>query len=1189
MSIRFLSCLLFLVLLPAIMFAQSDRGMITGTVSDAVGAMVPGAHVTATNLSTNVHYRGTTTDSGEYAILSLPVGPYKLAVESEGFKTAVQENVRVTAGATVRIEVKLEVGTVQQSIEVSAQSTQLATDNAKAQNAMSNKLIEGLPTVVMGTLRSPFTLASMTAGVNGGAGSATEIYGSDLRIGGGQQASWAVLLDGTSANTNRGGSTLWAAVNTPSLDAITEFTIDTNGFKAEFGRAGGGMISFVSKSGTNEYHGTAYDFVRNTAFDARGFFNRSVPTYKQNDFGGTVGGPVRIPKLYNGKDKAFFFVSYEGFRNRVGAVTSPVALPPTEFYKGDLHNAVASTKSADGRNIPYTVYDPATTVYDPVGKSYNRQPFAGNMIPQSRFDPMSKRILNIAEQTLSSGLRTDLAPGTWEYWQQNYYQSGSSINPNDKFSIKGDYLLTDGNRLSGYFGYSNKHTAPGPDGFVGIPGILNSTNTTADKSFVWRGSLDSTLTPRLQNRVYFGVNRFHDENYPLAYGKQGDLCLQNVGECNTLPTISTGNFAQWGGVGFNGSDNPVLTINDDITWTHGKHIFKAGAMYEYSSYAGGGQQSISGNVGFGSGYTALPNTDYTGLGFASFLLGYASSASTMSNRWIDMQWPYHAYFFQDDWRVAPRLTLNLGLRYEYNSPPRIGEDHCSSFDSTMPNPGADGRLGALVFCGYGDGRIGSHHIAPGWYKGFGPRLGFSWNPQNKTVIRGGAGTSYAPLVTANGTAHWAGFVNSPSWSDQTGGITPVILLSQGMPEWTRPPFIDPTFSNNQGTDTYNGTDSSRLPEMWNWNLNIQREIKGDILIEAGYSGMAGTHLVSSMLNLNQPNINTLPVSIFTQAGRNLLNTAFNNSNQVLQQAGFTKPYANFPGNYSLAQSLRPYPQYTGITTGSAGADHSGHSSYHALTIKATRRYGANFVLDASYVLSKMLTDSDTSWGNGSAAMDQFNRRLDKALASSDRTHQVKVNYVYELPIGPGKHWVTKGIQSAVLGGWRIGAVQEYSSGVPMGFSGAYGFPLVGNRPTITTYEGWRAPTKGDSFDPGADRYFQTNTMANWPTTGGLTGDTPVIIQEGWFPVQPRDRLGNMTRNNPKMRNFPLYNENISLAKTFTFTERRRELDLRFEAYNVFNRTQFGTPNTNLGDANFGMVTSQANTPRTMQFAAKFIW
>jgi hypothetical protein len=232
----------------------------------------------------------------------------------------------------------------------------------------------------------------------------------------------------------------------------------------------------------------------------------------------------------------------------------------------------------------------------------------------------------------------------------------------------------------------------------------------------------------------------------------------------------------------------------------------------------------------------------------------------------------------------------------------------------------------------------------------------------------------------------------------------------------------------------------------------------------------------------------------------------------------------------------------------------------------------------------MFTDSDSVWGSG-AALDHYNRRLEKALSAYDRTHEAKVNYVYDLPIGPGKHFLKHGIVSQVIGGWRIGSVQRYASGTPIAFTGAFAFPIIGNRPYITTYDNWRAPTKGDKFDPNVDRYFKT------PTTASFAGDVPTITSQGFFPLQPHDRIGNMTRNNPKMRNFPLYNENVSLAKTFTMsTEHRRTADVRFEAFNVLNRTQFGTPNTNLNDAaNLGLVRTQANTARRMQFALKVNW
>src|SRR6266404_2652576 len=261
-------------LFAAALSAQSDRGTITGTVSDAGGLMIAGVAITATHTDTSTQFKTTTNPSGEFNLVSLPVGAYRVVLKMEGFRTSIRDNVTLEAGGTARLDTKLEVGAVQQTIEVSAHSSQLQADDAKVLNSISDRLIEGLPTVVSGNMRSPFDLAGITAGVNGG--------DQDFRIGGGQEGAFGVTLDGASGATNRAGSTLWAAVNAPSLEAITEFAVETNGFKAEFGRGGGGVITFVSKSGTNQYHGNAFDFIRNDAFDARGFFNltaRMDPTF----------------------------------------------------------------------------------------------------------------------------------------------------------------------------------------------------------------------------------------------------------------------------------------------------------------------------------------------------------------------------------------------------------------------------------------------------------------------------------------------------------------------------------------------------------------------------------------------------------------------------------------------------------------------------------------------------------------------------------------------------------------------------------------------------------------------------------------------------------------------------------------------------------------------------------------------
>jgi hypothetical protein len=553
-----------------------------------------------------------------------------------------------------------------------------------------------------------------------------------------------------------------------------------------------------------------------------------------------------------------------------------------------------------------------------------------------------------------------------------------------------------------------------------------------------------------------------------------------------------------------------------------------------------------------------------------------------------MRWAYNAMYFQDDWRITPRLTLNIGVRYEFNLSARNDSGQCADFSPTTPNPQAGGRLGALVFCGEGEGRSGDSVIPPGWYGGVGPRLGFSWSPTRfkNTVIRGGVGASYAPVKSVSGSAHFQGFAQILTFPDQTGGLTPVMQLSKGMPPWNVPPFIDPAFANNGSVDWWQGREANRLPEMWNWNLSIQRQLPGKWVLDTAYAAMAGTHLQANLLNYDQVNINTLPdkLNVFTNSGRSLLSTAFNNANKLVQNAGFSVPYASFPITSSLAQSLRPFPQYTAVSTANGG-DHSGHSSYHSLLIKFNRRYGSGLLVDGSYVFSKSLTDSDSAWGSG-VAIDMYNRRLEKSLSFFDRTHELKLNWVYDLPIGKGKPYVNHGILARVVGGWRAGAVQRYASGVPMPLTGAFGFPTgtIGNRPYIATYDDWRPALKGDKFDPNVDRYIKAPTLANW------NGDVATITSQGFFPLQPRNQIGNMTRTNPKLRDFPQFNENVTLSKTIVFgKDNRREVDLRFEGYNVLNRTLFGTANEGIGSTNLGLVTTQANTARALQMAAKFIW
>src|ERR1022692_2633115 len=532
------------------LLAQGDRGVITGTVTDPGGAVVPGAQITATQGSTNASYKVKTSTTGDYTVPGLPVGTYQLKVEVPGFKSHVTDRIMVGPGEEIRVDVKLDIGTAQQTVEVSAAAQVVQTENARVSTMVNSTLVDALPVQVNGNSRSPFDLASYTAEVNG-AGT--------FRIGGGTDTV-GITLDGSSLAGNKIGSDAGsggaAAMNSPSVEALTEFTVEASGFKAENGHASGGTLSFVSKSGTNQFHGSAFEFLRNQDFDAKGFFNSVIPIYKQNNFGVTAGGPVYLPKLYNGKNKTFFFASYEGFRNRVGAGNgSFFSVPPPAFYKGDLSQWV------NGSGQLYQIYDPGSQTQLANG-TYQRTPFANNQIPQSRFDPTIVPILNYVSTILQPN-RPGIVPGTFGYVNNNYFNNtGTSIAPNNRWSAKIDQTLGSKHHISYLMNRYWDLSTYGPAGPVGLSAPLGTGTFGYNKTQVYRANWDWTISPTLLNRFYGGCDWFREDHtqgeateagsllaeglnvlVPAGTWKSKGICLPGFILCSNFPIISTGDFS----------------------------------------------------------------------------------------------------------------------------------------------------------------------------------------------------------------------------------------------------------------------------------------------------------------------------------------------------------------------------------------------------------------------------------------------------------------------------------------------------------------------------------------------------------------------------------------------------------------------------------------------------------------------
>jgi hypothetical protein len=1163
------------------LFAQSERGTISGTIRDSTGAVIPGAKITVTNPATGVAINLTSNDVGEYTIPNLPVGAYNVKVEKEGFRASILNGLQVDAATNVRADITLEVGQATQAVEVQASAVQLQTEDAKTSVTINQHLVDELPLVVGGSVRSPFDLATLTPESKTGGGDA------GFALGGGQAAAYQATLDGVSVDTSRALQKTWVTSNAPSVEALTEFTVDTNGFKAESSHAGGGVMTFVTKSGTNNFHGSAYEFLRNTDFDANDWFSnragRARQIYKQNDFGFTFGGPVWIPKIYRGRNKTFFFFSLEGFRNRNGASNVTATIPTPEMYDGDFSKWV----DAKGNVIP--VYDPTTQVTAANG-TVTRAQFTNNKIPKDLFNAASVQALGVFQ---TSGKLVPNAPtaiqGTQGYVSNNYIiASGSNVQPVDKRSIKGDHVFNEKHRISGYYGFDRESITPGPEGPLTLPGLYSNNNDLQQATDVVRFSWDWSFSPTKLNHFYAGGNNWRqDHKPPQEYigNWKSKFCMVNVPDCNdNLVQLNFSSYTQWGGQADNGSENTVYAYNDDFTWIKGAHTIKFGGMYQLNHYNGFGRQCEAGCATFSyleTGKPAVTDPLQGGNAFASFLLGYADNGQIDTVRFIGQQFYYYGGYIQDDWHVKRNLVVNLGLRWDTNTPPTGLNDRWADFSPTTPNPAAGGRPGAVLFAGSGTGRVGTRTLADPWFAGWGPRLGFAYSWNDKTVIRGSYGRFFGQLMSVTGSTHNMGFTLTQSFPNQTNGLQPTYLFSQGMPPWTAPPFINPSVSNGSTVSWFQGHETTRLPETNNFNFSLQRQLTGSMLVEVSYNAVIGSHLQTQLLDVNQDN-----PSYLTAFGTIQQSTAVLTSNvgsATANAAGITAPYPGFTG--TVKQALRPFPQYGTIQTFEGQGDHSGHSAYHAAILRFEKRYSHGITFQASYVFSKILTDADSYWGNNTTsggngcclAADQYNRRLEKAIGQFDQTHNFKAGFVLESPFGKGKPYMNHGVGGWLLGNWGLNGVLTYGSGQPVGITSTYVLPLYANTngrstPYVTSLTGWQ-PNWGGKFDPTINNFF-------------------VPFKTGPFPDQglntPLNGFGNVTRYNALVRQFPALNENLAIARSFPIHESIR-LQFRAEAFNIFNRTRFGTGSTSMQDPNFGHLTSSGdllNSPRQLQLALK---
>jgi hypothetical protein len=1141
---------LVIFFLAAACFAQ-DRGTITGVVTDAAGAAVPGATVKGTNPATGQTQTSSTNGEGTFNFLYLPVGKYTVTAEKAGFRTAEAANISVNVSTTVRVDLKLEVGETSEKIEVSAVAPVVVTERSDLGTVVTTKTIIDLPLSLSGGLRDNLAFAILTPGtVLSSPGD-----NNSLRIGGGLSAGASLLLDGAESNSERRNDAGFQAVST---DAIAEFKVISNGYSAEFGRTANGIINFTTKSGTNELHGSAFEYFRNDKLNARQFFSATRTVVRQNDFGGTVGGPIFVPKIYDGRNKAFFFVSYEKSIQRSGSPSALVSIPPEALRRGDF----SQWKDGSGNLIP--IYDPATTRV--VGNAIVRDQFPGNIIPPSRISPVA------------STLNKYLPPTELSTLFNNVHQVGNGGSDQRVYSIKGDYAITSNSRVNGLF---SQQQFSSPDSIGPFPGPLADGFNSAGKNKYYRLNHDQVITPTLLNHLTFGWNkRDVIEYFPERYYQipEADRKLIEIPGSSTTsgtsnrrppPRYQIGDGYQELGFWIDTlSPSRTWNVNEQLAWIKGKHSVKFGFTFLRQDYTRVDCNGCTGEANFNRATTGLAGASgQTGSAYAAFLLGLPSAGNYHFPGEFSFGEPYYAWFVQDDWKVSRKLTLNLGLRYELPFAKKEKESRVSNLCMTCPNPAAGGIPGALVFAGNGPGRTGDASFLGLRKDAWGPRAGFAYEAAHNLVIRGAAAVFYvAEREGGNADRAELGFGGNATFSSPDGGVSPAFILANGFPSFPKPPNLDPGLGLF-GTVPFAARYAGLAPKMYDWNFTLEKGLGANTVLRASYHATIGVSLLSNRENLNQvdPKYLALGQSLFLPV-----------SSDAAQAAGVKPPWAAFPGTRSVAQALRPFPQYTGFDH-DVDADTTGHSTYHALSISADHRYNNGLWFMTSYTFSKLISNVQGEnpglggfVGNGdTGTQNAYDRRADKAISNQDVPHHVVLAYSYELPVGKGKKLLgnSNAVAQAVLGDWKLSAIHNYQSGYPMRVTSNQNIGLFSGTIRANIVAGQPLLNPAFTGDPNTARYI--NTAA--------------------FSRPPNFTFGNSGAMLGGLRSPALRSEDVTLGKEFPLFKEGQKLEFKASAFNIGNRVQFGDINNSVESPDFGRITSQKNRAREIQLSLRLVF
>jgi len=1138
--------LIFLFMSAVAVQAQTASGTITGTVTDASGAVVTGAQVLVRSRSTGLSYDAQTLKDGTYTVPLLPVGNYEVTVTAPGFQAFRQNLATLDVAQRLRIDVSLVVGAATETVTVAGGQPPLQSEESSLGNVMEEHSIKELPL----NGRQPFTLALLVPGVqtisrgsNGFADASNQGF-SMLKINGGSTLGNQFLLDGAMDTL----PTINEVSVVPMVDSIAEFRVMTNTLPAEFGQTSGGVINLATKTGTSQLHGTAYEFLRNDALNAINRFavatatSPKKPKLRYNQYGGTIGGPVVIPKLYNGRNKTFFFFGYEQWHER-SAVLSTASVPTALQRTGDFSQTVNAT------NTRIRIYDPATTINNPGGNGLLRTQFQGNVVPANRMDQLSLSLLKYLP--LPNTIPT--TPQNVLTNTGNYFSDAAGIIDQDVIAVRGDHRFSTNDSLFVRFaGNLNLTVSPGNGLGISDPGARNDTR----KNYNLAIGETHTFSPTVLNEFRLSFVRQHLTYIAPSVGGNwpSKLGFPSVIPDTEFPAITIG-----GSLGIGNNSPPsdgarigtVIQLADSVTWIRGKHSFKAGFEDHVSRFNQQQQNYPSGQFTFSGGQTSNPQVSGgTGVGLADFLLGAVGGGQLTYNPGFSVSTYAAGIFVQDDYKVANNFTLNIGIRYELFGAPTERHNLFSTFDPTVINPQTN-MLGEMVYAGVTAPRT---YVAYG-HSYFAPRAGFAYSITPSTVVRGGFAIVYNPVESAD--VHQTnndaiGFSATNTFA--ASATAPAFQFSAG----PAPSSLIPPTGAAGGPTAYRGQSlyyqdhNAPVPYNEQWNLAIQRELPGKWTVSAAYVGNHGIRLLGGNYSYNQ-----LDPKYYALYGSALQNQIPNPYFGKIT----TGPLA--AATISQSQALLPLPDYQSITT---LARHGAGSIYHGLEATAEHRLSHGLTALFAYTKSKLIDDSSSTDSgasiDGGFRLGRYNPQLDRSLDANDVSQNLSISGVWQLPFGQSSH----GFKQLLIGGWQLNGLLAWQTGFPISVTGSNNFtgtpyPNISGNPTLP------------SSQRSVKQWFNVNAFA-----------------------KPTDyTIGTAPRELPSTRAPGYTNANTSLTKNYTFRE-KVTLQFRAEAFNVFNHPQLNAPNTTFSpnssgvntNSAFGTITS-ALDPRDLQFGLHLNW